>query len=665
MNHRTAAASRTESLDTVASETQSAPELSLGLGPTSGSDTLIWIIQATISLVGLLVLSPLLLFIALVIKLTDGGPVFYSGSRVGQGKRIFRIHKFRSLAEGAEKIIGGRLLSEEDRDRYCTKIGRFLRRTKLDELPQLFNVIRGEMRLVGPRPVRPVFLEQFEREIPNYDFNFLVPPGMTGIGQLRGGYFISRRQRLRYDLIYIKNRSLFFDCQIILLTLVKILDRWLSRGVFILFLFLFVSFVPASIQPFVPLPFFNSHIALVDFLIILMAGWLFFKNGPTQFSLYRSPLNLPVLIFVAYSLFSAFFIGNPRIFLQQVGYQVVTGFLVSFLIVNSLAARGFFTFAVRFIALTSVVISLLGLVQIFLLLDLLPSALSILPNDKLLEGYTRISSILGRPVILSVYLVLGIPLLLAEVIQADSQRKRDFWLVCTTISCVGIFLTQSRVGLLALLVTGTVFLSHRLRYALVFSTIVLFCFLLAMSLGASRFSPTRFGEEVMAWAQEMTPVLQTVSTKRWLIGGAVRMDSRSGEVKPDSPLGIAFAPHRGPFSPEEHEIEIANMHFALVLEYGIVGWLVIMWLIFSSLWAMKQTYDRTKDEQFKLTLWAIISSVVGFLVSMNGMNTFHNLTLQIFFWSLIGIGLGIVIHLSGYRRHNLIWRFSVVGAGGD
>ncbi len=663
MNQHTAAASQSQRLPAPASASRSSPEFSLE--PAPGNDTLVWLIQAGVSAVGLVLLSPLLLLIALAIKLTDGGPVFYSGARVGGGKRTFKIYKFRTLTEGAEKRIGGRLLSEEDRDLYCTRVGRFLRRMKLDELPQLLNVIRGEMRLVGPRPLRPIFLEQFEREIPNYASRFLVPPGLTGIAQLRGGYFITPRHRLRYDLIYIKNRSLFFDCQIILLTFVKILDRWLSRGFFVLFLFLFVSFVPASVQPLISLPFAHSHISLVDLLIVVVAGWLFFKNGPTRFSLYRSPLNLPVLVFIAYSLFSALFMGSPGIFLQQAGYQVVTGFLVSFLIVNGLAARGFFTFAVRLIALTSVVISLLGLFQIFLFLEVLPSVLSALPDDKMLEHYARISSILGRPIILSVYLILGIPLLLAEVIQADSQRKRDFWLVCTTISCAGIFLTQSRVGLLSLLVTGAVFLSRRPRYTLAFFTIVLFCFLFAMSLGASRFSPVRFGEEVAAWAQKMTPVLQTVSTRRWFIGGVVRMDPPSGGVGSDSPLGIAFAPHQGPLSPEEHEIEIANMHISLVLEYGIVGWLIIMWLIFSSLWAMKQAHDRTKDQRPKYTLWAIISSILGFLISMNGMNTFHNLTLQIFFWSLIGIGLGIVIHLNGHRRHNLIWRFSVIGAGGD
>jgi lipopolysaccharide/colanic/teichoic acid biosynthesis glycosyltransferase len=663
VNRNTATASQVDSPDVITSPLQ--PSLEPSLGPVSRYDRFVRPFQAAVSIVGLILLSPLFLFIAVTIKLTDGGSVFYSGSRVGQGKRIFKIYKFRSLAEGAEKIIGGRLLSEEDRDQYCTKIGRFLRRTKLDELPQLFNVIRGDMRLVGPRPVRPIFLEEFEREIPNYDANFLVPPGMTGIGQLRGGYFISRRQRLRYDLIYIRNRSFFLDFKLILLTFVKILDRWLNRGFFVLFLFLFASLIPANEQPAISLPFFDGQINLVDLFIVLVGGWLFFNNGPTRFSLYRSPLNLPVVIFIVYSLFSAFFMGNYSAFLQQTGYEIVTGFLVSFLIVNSLAARGFFTFAARFIALTSVMISLIGLFQIFQLLDLLPAALSTPPDSKLIEGYARISSILGRPIILSVYLVLGLPLLLAEVIQSDSQRKRDFWLICTTISGIGIFLTQSRIGLLALLVTGTVFLSQRLRYAFIFSTIVLCGFLLALSLGVSRFSPTQFSTEVTAWAQEMTPVLQTISTKRWLLGGAVRTDPRSKAVSPDSPLGIAFAPHRGPFSPDEHEVEIANMHFVLVMEHGVVGWFIIMWIIFASLRAMKRAYDRTKDERLRLTLWAIISSVVGFLVSMNGMNTFYNLTLQIFFWSLIGIGLGIVIHVSGYRRHNLIWRFSVIGAGGD
>lgn len=654
MNQRTAAASQSQGLTTPAS-TRRRPSGS-SLDPVSRHDRLVWLLQASVSVVGLVLLSPLILFIALAIKLTDGGAVFYSGERVGRGKQIFKIYKFRTLAEGIEKHIGGRLLSEEDRDLYCTKIGRFLRRTKLDELPQLLNVIRGEMRLVGPRPVRPVFLEQFEREIPKYASRFLVPPGLTGIAQLRGGYFIAPRHRLRYDLLYIKHRSLLFDLQMILLTFVKILDRWLSRGFFVLFLFLLVSFTPTSVQPLLSFSLWGIQVSLVNLLIVFVAGWLFFTNGPKQFSLYQSPLNLPVVLFLVFHLISTFFAEDPVVFLQQAGYQLVTGFLLAFLIVNTLTTRTFFTLAVRIIALTSVVISLLGLLQVFMLLDMTPASLPFLHDKKLLEDYARMSSILDKPIILSVYLVLGIPLLLAEVIQANTQRERDFWLVCTTLSCVGIFFTQTRVGLLALLVTGTVFLSRRPRYAVVFSSILLFGFLLFMSLGIPRFSPTQFGEEVKAWMQETAPALRSIPLRQWVAGG---------EVMTESPLGVMIAQYENPQSAEKHEVEIANMHLVLVLEYGIVGWLLILWLILSAVRSMKQAYDRTKDERLKLTLWAIISSILGFLVSMNGMNTFHNLTLQVFFWSLIGIGLGIVTHLSGQRRRNLIWRFSVVGAGGD
>jgi hypothetical protein len=103
------------------------------------------------------------------------------------------------------------------------------------------------------------------------------------------------------------------------------------------------------------------------------------------------------------------------------------------------------------------------------------------------------------------------------------------------------------------------------------------------------------------------------------------------------------------------------MHLTLALEHGVAGWCVIMWLIFSTLRTMKQACGRTNDEQLQSILRAIMASLLGFLISMNAMNVFHDLTLQIFFWSLLGIGLGIVVHLNGYRRYNLIWRFGDAG----
>lgn len=651
MNHRTSLLAQTRGSS--AAEEASAFTVGTEIRRIFAYDTLTWVIQAFLSSFGLILLSPLLLLIALLIKLTSRGPLLYCGERVGVGERVFRIYKFRTLVEGAEEKIGGRLISDEDKKIYSTRIGRFLKRGKLDELPQLFNVIRGEMRLVGPRPIRPVFLDQFKQEIPKYTSRFAVPPGITGIAQLRGGYYTSPRNKLRYDFIYIKNRSFLLDLKLILLTFVKILNRWLNMGFFVLFLFLFVSFIP-SFQPSFYFSLFGIEIKinLLYLFIIFMAGWIFLKKGPAQFTVYRCPLNLPIFLFLVLSLLSAFLSPDPRQALQGVGYYVVTGFLVALLIVNSLATNGFITLMVRVIALTSVALSLFGLFQIFILNYTQALASNSIANEKLLEDYTRLSSILGSPVVLSVYLVLGIPLLLSEVTRAGSQRERDFWLVCATISFVGIFFTQTRVGLLALLVTGTVFLCRRLKHALSFFVIFLLCCLLLVSLGVPRFSLPGIQEEVTEWVQEKTAILGEIPARGWLIG----LGAMTTHVVAEEPVQ-----EKDSQSGREQKAVVSNMHVTWMLEHGIPGWIILMWIVFSALWAMKQAHDRTKDSELRAILWAIISAILGFLVSMGGMNTFHNLTIQIFFWSLIGIGLGIVIHLNGQRRHNLIWRFGDAG----
>jgi lipopolysaccharide/colanic/teichoic acid biosynthesis glycosyltransferase len=614
-----------------------------------------WLIggaQALASFLGIVLLCPLFLLIALAIKLTDGGAVFYRGERVGCGSRTFKIYKFRTLIVGAEEKIGARLLSSEDQRIFYTRIGKFLKRSKLDELPQLFNVIRGEMRLAGPRPVRPVFLDEFEKTIPHYASRFLVPPGITGIAQLRGGYYTSPKNKLRYDRIYIRRRSLILDFQLVFLTWVKVLNRWFSTGFFVLFLFLFVSFIPAGVQPALYVSFFGIRMSLIYLLIIVVAAVLFLKKGSRQAALYRGPLNLPLLVFIVLSALSAFFSDSLDLSLQRAGYYAVTGFFVAFMIVNTLATKAFILFSTRVIALTSVVMSVLGLFQIFLFNYTLAPAAASLPEEQLLEGYIRASSLLGNPVVLAVYLVLGLPLLLAEVARASTQTKRDFWLVCSTLSFVGIFFTQTRVGLLALLVTGVAFLSRRLSHSLSFALICLLWLLFLISLGGPRFSPAAAQSEATEWIEEKMHILRSVPVKTWLIGGGARTAY---------PLMIMDGDSAARSDRDEPNV-IPNMHITLALEHGIAGWCVIIWLIFSALLAMQQAYRKTKDEQLRPVLWAIISSVLGFLISMNAMNVFHNLTLQIFFWNLIGIGLAIVIQLSGPQRHNLIWRF---GDSGD
>jgi exopolysaccharide biosynthesis polyprenyl glycosylphosphotransferase len=170
-----------------------------------------------VSLVLLVVLSPVMLILAIVIKLTSLGPVFYRQERVGREGRLFTVLKFRSMIADAEAATGPVFTAKDDTRR--TPVGRFMRRFSLDELPQLINIIRGEMSLVGPRPERPFFVERFSSEIPRYLERHQVRPGVTGwaqVNDLRGDTSIANRTI--YDIYYIENWSLVLDVKILLLT---------------------------------------------------------------------------------------------------------------------------------------------------------------------------------------------------------------------------------------------------------------------------------------------------------------------------------------------------------------------------------------------------------------------------------------------------------------
>jgi exopolysaccharide biosynthesis polyprenyl glycosylphosphotransferase len=170
-----------------------------------------------ISGLALLVLSPLLAGVALAILLTTGRPIFYTQERVGQGGRRFRIIKFRSMRADAESKTGP--IWASNHDSRCTRIGDWLRHTNIDELPQLFNVLRGEMSLVGPRPERPVFVDQFRHAMPEYDLRHAVPCGMTGWAQVHGWRGrTSLRKRIQYDLDYIQRWTFGLDFRILLMT---------------------------------------------------------------------------------------------------------------------------------------------------------------------------------------------------------------------------------------------------------------------------------------------------------------------------------------------------------------------------------------------------------------------------------------------------------------
>ena len=170
------------------------------------------------SAIGILVLLPLFAVVSLAIRLTTGRPIFYMQERVGQGGRRFRIIKFRSMRLDAEGETGP--IWATNHDARCTRIGDWLRHTNIDELPQLFNVLKGEMSLVGPRPERPVFVERFQTEVPDYDLRHSVPGGMTGWAQVHGWRGqTSLRKRIQYDLDYIQRWSFPLDFRILFMTI--------------------------------------------------------------------------------------------------------------------------------------------------------------------------------------------------------------------------------------------------------------------------------------------------------------------------------------------------------------------------------------------------------------------------------------------------------------
>jgi exopolysaccharide biosynthesis polyprenyl glycosylphosphotransferase len=166
-----------------------------------------------------------MLIIAALIKMTSKGPIFYGQKRMGLDGEIFEMLKFRSMVVDAEKDTGSMWAKPDDPRR--TPIGRILRKTSLDEFPQLFNVLKGEMSLVGPRPERPELIEQFKHKVPKYMLRHKIKAGMTGWAQVNGWRGnTSLEKRIEHDLYYIENWSLSFDLRILFLTIFR---GWVSK----------------------------------------------------------------------------------------------------------------------------------------------------------------------------------------------------------------------------------------------------------------------------------------------------------------------------------------------------------------------------------------------------------------------------------------------------
>jgi exopolysaccharide biosynthesis polyprenyl glycosylphosphotransferase len=176
------------------------------------------------SLLILIVLSPVMLLVAVLVKLTSTGPAIFAQNRVGLHGREFTIYKFRTMVADAEKATGP--VFAQKQDPRITPLGLWMRKLRLDELPQLWNVLKGDMSLVGPRPERPYFVDRFKKEIPLYSRRLRVKPGITGWAQVKWKYdesFEDVVEKTKYDLFYVENISLRMDLKILLNTIVTVI----------------------------------------------------------------------------------------------------------------------------------------------------------------------------------------------------------------------------------------------------------------------------------------------------------------------------------------------------------------------------------------------------------------------------------------------------------
>jgi len=201
--------------------------------PRRGTDVELRVLDIVFSALFGLVLAPVWILIAVLVLATSGPPVLYRGERVGRAGRFFTIYKFRTLAPDAEERLGPYLGDELVRRTQAeyTRLGRWLKASQLDEIPQLWNVLRGDMSFVGPRPIRPRFFAELAHELPAYWQRLVVRPGLTGFAQVRGGYETSMADKLSHDLEWIADRSVPLYLRTLFATGVRVLRQTLSgRG---------------------------------------------------------------------------------------------------------------------------------------------------------------------------------------------------------------------------------------------------------------------------------------------------------------------------------------------------------------------------------------------------------------------------------------------------
>jgi hypothetical protein len=410
-------------------------------------------------------------------------------------------------------------------------------------------------------------------------------------------------------------------------------------------LFLFASFFPTSLYPWLYVSIAGVRVNLLYLGVVFFGIWIIAKKTYThRLYLYRSPVYLPMAGFVAAGIVSSICSADPETGLRGTAYYVVTGFLVAFALVNTRLTSGFPRSAATLVGLACFALSVVGLFELALIKH---SVLATVAGGETARAVSNwaIKATFASPNVLAAYLVLGFPLLLCQLIHARTRDGRDFWLVATTVSFTSILLSQDMLGLLALLAACAVFLAYvSLRTVPLLLGIFLVPVLVLAISGESATSDRGYEALGAKFGQEIR-VLKTAPLRQIVLG--------SGPKSLDPHPGQDIQPR-----PEFAKAVAGNTHLSLILETGVLGWLSMMWIFWVALRAIYQGIRRASNPYQRGLLCAIFASAVGFLISMSGINVFYHISLQVFFWGLVGLGLCLGAHVAGKRSGFLtIWRF--------
>jgi len=596
-------------------------------------DLLTSLYQRLLALAGLIALSPLLLLIALLVKLSSRGPILYRGERVAKAKGRFTIYKFRTMKVGAEQEIGKRLVQPGEQ-RHYTSIGPSLRRYRLDELPQLLNVLKGEMALVGPRPLRPIFLDELCETIPRYERRFDVRPGITGLAQVRGGYYTSPRHKLAYDLLYIKRRSLPLDLRLIALTFLRVMTRVISVSLALSWLLLASFALPESqlsaltIQP-KELSINLLYLVLPSLIALKALGSTASRK---RLSLLRSPVDGVALALTLSMLVSATLSVTPLLALRGALWYLCNALIPFYLCLNSAPMKADPQASLKSLSRLGGLISLIAL----------SGSLARWPT----EGWLRPGGGLDDPLWLSLGLMCLLPLSWVASSGSDEPRgwRARLKLGSFALISLTLVLAGSRLALLSAALVGS-FSAGLRRAALIGLAFVSLSFMMVAS-EDPRWSVGQLKRELSGHVARQEALLDLVPTQRLILGVGPRVSAHylaaRYKQRQESELSQGLeelAPHEEP--------HLSGLILTSLIEFGLIGGLLLGALILGSL----RLIIREARLQSSRVLSALSASLSSALLIGLVCHPFAIFPLSLLFWSLLGFGVGVALEgRSGPRR---------------